>query len=69
MHTDPVVNATLGPFLDTLPALGDVLSPEMWPPDLIPELQAPDSLVGTPRIDAVTSVSDTLLPGHVAARL
>ena len=46
MHSDPVVNATLGPFLDTLPALGDVLSPEMWPPDLIPELQAPDSLVG-----------------------
>jgi hypothetical protein len=46
VHTDFTVNATLGPFLDTLPALGEVLSPEMWPLDLIPELQAPDSLVG-----------------------
>ena len=45
MHTDPDVNATLGPFLDTLPALGEVLSPEMWPLDLIPVLQAPASLV------------------------
>lgn len=46
VHTDPDVNATFKPFFDTLPPLGSVLSPEMWPPSLIPELQAPDSLVG-----------------------
>lgn len=48
VYTDPSVNATFRTFFDTLPPLGSVLSPEMWPPHLIPELQASE-LVGTLR--------------------
>lgn len=44
LYTNPD-NETFQPFFDTLPPLGSVLAPEMWPPELIEELQAPDSLV------------------------
>ena len=46
MHAGADYNATYAPFLDTLPALGDVLSPEMWPPGLVDELQSPELVSG-----------------------
>jgi len=42
MHTDRDYNASFKPFLDTLPHIGEVLSPEMWTPEMIAESQSDD---------------------------
>lgn len=57
MHTDRDYNASFKPFLDTLPHIGEVLSPEMWTPEMIAESQS-DDLV---RLFKTLS-SDSLVP-------
>ena len=41
MHNKPEFNQTFGPFLDAQPAPGETLTVEVWPEDLIAELQTP----------------------------
>ena len=43
-HADPKFHATFAPFLDTLPPPEDVLTPEMWTPEMM-EMAQSDELV------------------------
>lgn len=40
MHSDAGYNASFHPYLATLPAADEVLSPEMWSDDMVAALQS-----------------------------